>query len=134
MPCPPWLFHKHLKREMCRQTISLLRRVRYLISIILINIQVERRGGKNHISTFTYKVQILDKEDIPKIERKGFFFKILFFLLPQTPGRQCIFLVVGPSSCGMWDATSARPDERCHIRAQDPNWQDRGLPRRSAPT
>uniref|UniRef100_A0A9L0K5C3 Sperm associated antigen 16 n=1 Tax=Equus asinus TaxID=9793 RepID=A0A9L0K5C3_EQUAS len=29
--------------------------------------------------------------------------------------------VAGPSSCGMWDATSMWPDERCHVRAQDPN-------------
>ncbi|XP_070082805.1 queuosine-tRNA galactosyltransferase isoform X12 [Equus przewalskii] len=27
----------------------------------------------------------------------------------------------GPSSCAMWDATSTWSDERCHVRAQDPN-------------
>uniref|UniRef100_F7DUD7 SPT20 homolog, SAGA complex component n=1 Tax=Equus caballus TaxID=9796 RepID=F7DUD7_HORSE len=32
---------------------------------------------------------------------------------PQQPGEQ--YLVVGPSSCGMWDATSAWPDEWCHV-------------------
>ena len=28
---------------------------------------------------------------------------------------------MGHSSCGIWDATSTWPDERCHVRAQDPN-------------
>ena len=46
----------------------------------------------------------------------------LFFLSPQIPpAHSCVFLVVGPSSCGFWDATSAWPDERCHVCAQDPN-------------
>ena len=53
------------------------------------------------------------------------FLKILFFslFLPKAPPlRSCIvFLVVGPSSCAMWDATSAWPDEQRHVRAQDPN-------------
>ena len=39
-----------------------------------------------------------------------------------------MFLVVGPSSCGMWDATSAWFDEQCHVRAQDSNQQNTGLP------
>ena len=34
-------------------------------------------------------------------------------------------LAVGPSGCAVWDAASAWPDERCHVRAQDPNWQNR---------
>uniref|UniRef100_F6ZAQ9 Vesicle trafficking 1 n=1 Tax=Equus caballus TaxID=9796 RepID=F6ZAQ9_HORSE len=29
--------------------------------------------------------------------------------------------VVGPSSCGMWDAASVWPNEQCHVHAQDPN-------------
>ena len=28
----------------------------------------------------------------------------------------------------MWDAASARPDERCHVHAQDPNQRNPGLP------
>uniref|UniRef100_A0A9L0TNW7 Jupiter microtubule associated homolog 1 n=1 Tax=Equus caballus TaxID=9796 RepID=A0A9L0TNW7_HORSE len=39
--------------------------------------------------------------------------------------------VAGPSSCGIWDTTSTWPDERCHVRAQDPN---PGLLRRNAQT
>ena len=44
-----------------------------------------------------------------------FFLMILFF--PFSPQRPLVhsyifFLVVGPSSCGMWDATSLWPDER----------------------
>uniref|UniRef100_A0A9L0RMG5 NADP-retinol dehydrogenase n=1 Tax=Equus caballus TaxID=9796 RepID=A0A9L0RMG5_HORSE len=38
---------------------------------------------------------------------------------PQV--HSCTFLAVGPSSCGMWDATSAWLDEQCHVRAQDSN-------------
>src|SRR3712207_7463903 len=47
-------------------------------------------------------------------------------LFPYTTlFRSCIlFLVVGPSSCGMWDATSAWPYEQCDDRTQDPNWRN----------
>ena len=31
----------------------------------------------------------------------------------------------------MWDATSAWPDEQCHVRTRDPNWWNPGLPKRS---
>ena len=34
----------------------------------------------------------------------------------------------------MWDAASVWPDEQCHVRAQDLNWQNPGLPKRSART
>ena len=56
--------------------------------------------------------------------------KILFFpFSPQSPPvRSCIFLVVGPSSCGMWDAVSAWLDEQCHDCAQDSNQQNTGPP------
>ena len=59
-----------------------------------------------------------------------FFFKILFFpFSPQKPlVHSCIFLVVGSSSCGMWDAASAWFDEQCHVRAQDSNWWNPGPP------
>ena len=46
--------------------------------------------------------------------RKFFFLKIfkIFPFSPQSPMvRSCVFLVVGPSSCGMWDAVSAWLDE-----------------------
>uniref|UniRef100_A0A9L0RXT8 PBX homeobox 3 n=1 Tax=Equus caballus TaxID=9796 RepID=A0A9L0RXT8_HORSE len=42
--------------------------------------------------------------------------------------------VVGPSSCSMWDAGPAWLDERCHVRAQDLNWQNPGPLQRSART
>ena len=62
---------------------------------------------------------------------KDFFF--FLFLLKAHPVHSCIYsLVVGPSSCGMWDVSSAWPDQRCHVSAQDPNWQNPGLPQRSA--
>ena len=51
------------------------------------------------------------------------FLKILFFSFsPQSPQvHSCIFFVVGPPSCGMWDAAPAWLDEQCHVRAQDSN-------------
>ena len=62
---------------------------------------------------------------------KVFFLKILIFFTfsPQSPPVLCcIFLVVGPSSCGMWDAASVWFDEQCHDRAQDLNWWNTGPP------
>uniref|UniRef100_A0A9L0IGC8 Autophagy related 7 n=1 Tax=Equus asinus TaxID=9793 RepID=A0A9L0IGC8_EQUAS len=44
------------------------------------------------------------------------------------PVHSCIFFVVGPSSCGMWDAASAWFDEQCHVRAQDSNQRNTGPP------
>ena len=43
----------------------------------------------------------------------NFFFKdFIFPFSPQSPlVHSCIFLVVGPSSCGIWDVTSAWLDE-----------------------
>ena len=35
---------------------------------------------------------------------------------------------MGPSSCGVWDATSAWFDEQCHVRAQDSNQPNTGPP------
>ena len=67
-----------------------------------------------------------------------FIFKdFLFPFSPQSPPvhrRVFFFLVVGPSSCGMWDTVSAWPDERCHVRAQDPNQGNSGPLRRSVRT
>ena len=63
-----------------------------------------------------------------------FFFKILFFsfILPKAPlpppVHSCIFFIVGPSSCSMWDAASAWFDEQCHVSAQDSNQWSTGLP------
>ena len=59
-----------------------------------------------------------------------FFFKILFcpFSPHSPPVRSCIFFIVGPSSCGMWDATSAWFDEQCHVNAQDSNQRNTGPP------
>ena len=48
------------------------------------------------------------------------------FFSPNPPSTQLYTLVVGPSSCGMWDAASAWLDERCHVHAQDPNWRNPG--------
>src|SRR3712207_7687772 len=42
--------------------------------------------------------------------------------------HSCIFFVVGPSSCSMWDAASAWFDEQCHVRAQDSNQRNTGPP------
>uniref|UniRef100_A0A9L0TTH3 BLOC-1-related complex subunit 7 n=1 Tax=Equus caballus TaxID=9796 RepID=A0A9L0TTH3_HORSE len=59
-----------------------------------------------------------------------FFLKILFFpFSPQSPlVHSCIFFIVDPSSCGMWDAASAWFDEQCHVRTQDSNQRNTGPP------
>ena len=44
-----------------------------------------------------------------------------FFFSPKHPSTQLYILAVGPAGCAMWDATSAWLDERCHVRAQNPN-------------
>ena len=62
----------------------------------------------------------------------SFFFFPLF--LPKSPQYIVVYLVVGPSSCAMWDATSAWPDEQGHARPQDPNQQNPGPPKRSVRT
>ena len=57
--------------------------------------------------------------------------KILFFFLfsPQSPPvHSCIFFVVGPTSCGMWDAASAWCDEQGHVHDQDSNQRNTGPP------
>ena len=60
---------------------------------------------------------------------KDFFIFFLFFPLPKAPPvHSCIFFVVGPSSCGMWDAASAWFDEQYHVRAQDSNQRNSGPP------
>ena len=48
--------------------------------------------------------------------QNNFFFLILFFFVSlQSPlEHSCVFLVVGPSSCGTWDAASAWPWEVPH--------------------
>ena len=49
-------------------------------------------------------------------------YDFVFPFSPQSPlVHSCVFLVVDPSSCGMQDAASAWPDERCHVHTQDPN-------------
>ena len=64
------------------------------------------------------------------------FLNFIFFLFSPKALRYLVvhFLVVGPSSCGMWDAASAWLGEWCHVRAQDSNWRNPGLPKQSACT
>ena len=61
----------------------------------------------------------------------GFF---LSFFSSNPPGTQLFILVAGPSSCGMWNAASAWPDEQCHVCTQDLNQQNLGPPKQSAGT
>ena len=58
----------------------------------------------------------------------NFFFFSRFYFSPKAPW----YIVVGPSSCGMWDAASAWPDEQCHVRAQDSNRRTPGPPKQRA--
>ena len=60
-----------------------------------------------------------------------FFFKdfIFFPFSPQSPPvHSCIFFVVGPSDCGVWDAALAWFDEQSHVRAQDSKQRNTGPP------
>ena len=67
-----------------------------------------------------------------EVRKNGRFFFLRFYFFhfsPQSPPvRSCIFFVVGPSSCGMWDAASAWFDEHCHVCAQDLNQRNTGHP------
>ena len=72
---------------------------------------------------------ILVESSLQRFCSSTFFF--FSALSPQPPHTQLCILVACPSSCGMWDAASTWPDERCHVRIQDPN---PGLPQRSART
>ena len=60
----------------------------------------------------------------------NFFKDFIFPFSPKAPQ----YIVVGPSSCGMWDTTSAWPDELCHVHAQDLNRQNPGPLKSSAQT
>ena len=67
------------------------------------------------------------------LSRNGSFFKkkrfYFFPLSPQSPlVHICTFFIVGPSSCGMWDAASAWFDEQCHFHARDSKKQNTGPP------
>ena len=66
----------------------------------------------------------------PLFAIKLFFERFYFFpFSPQSPPvRSCIFFVVGPSSCAMWDAASVWFDGQCHVRAQDSNQRNTGPP------
>ena len=65
-----------------------------------------------------------------------FFFKdFIFPFSPRSPPvHSCVFLVVGPCSCGMWGAASAWLDERCCVCAQDSNRRNPGPLKRSERT
>ena len=47
---------------------------------------------------------------------------IFFFFSSSSQSTQFYVLVVGLSSCAVWDAASAWPDGRCRVHTQDPNW------------
>ena len=88
---------------------------------------LERGAALDHIT------KLRNFDFCPLIARRRqwrFFFKILFFSFfsPKPPVHSCIFFVVGPYSCGMWDAASAWFDEQCHVHAQDSDQGNTGLP------
>ena len=59
-----------------------------------------------------------------------YFLRFYFFpFSPQSPlVHRCIFFIVAPSSCGMWDAASAWFDEQCHVCTEDLNQWNTGPP------
>ena len=65
-----------------------------------------------------------------------FFKRFYFSFFSQIPPVHSYgaFLVVGPSSCGMWDAASMWPDKRCHVRTQDSNRRNPWPPKQNVRT
>ena len=63
-----------------------------------------------------------------------FLHNVFFLLVSKPPSTQLYILAVGPSSCAMWDTTSAWLDEQSHVHTQDPNWQNPGPLKWSAQT
>ena len=85
------------------------------------------------LSNYSTNCNIFFSCKLPLLQTQAVFFcflKILFFpFSPQSPPvHSCMFFVVCPFSCGMWDAASAWFDEECHVRAQDSNQRNTGLP------
>ena len=78
-----------------------------------------------------YKLPYMYKELLTSLLL--FFFKdFIFPFSPQSsPIDSCMFLDVGPSTDGMWDAATAWPDERCRVGTQDPNRQNPEPPKQS---
>ena len=85
--------------------------------------------SKRELLLIYRRTSILNKKH-PELVLESFhlveFFFFSFFFPKPPPVHSCIFLVVGPSSCGMWDAASAWFDEQCHVCAQDSNQRNTG--------
>ena len=81
---------------------------------------------KMTILKLIYRINAIHIKILADFLKKDFIF---FLFLPKAPPvHSCIFFVVGSSSCGMWDAASAWFDEQCHVRVQDSNQRNTGLP------
>ena len=102
------------------------------ILVLLIYSWNSRKPDREHVlppshtvySYFAFKREHVTREFCWLV---GCFF--FFPFSPQSPPvHSCMFLVVSPSSCGMWDAASAWPDEQCHARTQDSNRRNTGPP------
>ena len=136
---PPLLFFRSVGSCLsfcsCSHTVGLLKKpglcpVRFLIVWIVLSASLWFHVICSSVPCFSCQLVVTSGSCIQSRLETVFFFKILFFpFSPQSPPvHSCIFFVVGPSSCGMWDATSAWPDEQCHVRAQDSNQWSSGPP------
>ena len=56
------------------------------------------------------------------------------FSSSKPPSTQLCILVVGPSSCSMWDTASVWPDEWCRVCTQDVNQRNPGPRKQSTRT
>uniref|UniRef100_A0A8C4M8N5 Tr-type G domain-containing protein n=1 Tax=Equus asinus TaxID=9793 RepID=A0A8C4M8N5_EQUAS len=102
-------------------------------------VALDTDSGKSTTTTghLIYKGGGIDKRTIEKFEKEALArspslprkLRRLNEYYPQYLPPQLfvyVFLVLGPSSCGMWAATSAWPNEQCYVPAQDPNQRNSG--------
>uniref|UniRef100_A0A9L0SM36 Translation machinery-associated protein 16 n=1 Tax=Equus caballus TaxID=9796 RepID=A0A9L0SM36_HORSE len=119
------------KKDACELIERYLNRFSSELEQIELHNSIKDRQGRRHCSRETVIKQTMERErqqyegyglEIPDIVDMG---NLKTF---SPPVHSCIFFVVGPSSCGMWDAASEWYDERCHVRAQDSNQRNTGPP------
>ena len=94
-----------------------------------------RESQRNSNHTWAHALLLRPESLRTSWRARNYLKDFIFPFSPQSPLEySCAFLVVGPSSCGMWEAASAWPVERCHVHAQDPNQRNPGPPKQSMRT
>ena len=132
-------FHEHSIKEgvRCTTIYILVLEVTYLDFHCILLVETvtslqrfKERGQKPHLSMGRIwknfdRITKAPKHNLGLSHFKKNFFS---FFSPKPPVHSCIFFIAGPSSCGMWGAAPAWPDEQRHVHAQDPNQWNPGPP------